>query len=273
MAKYVPKKVNQDVNVSPVHPLRDLMVLLGGIALIAALFVGATILFIRFAANQLSLENEIKYLSLGHYTKSFGDKDLIKDKSPWLSQLVDNLNHPFSDNGKIKLSSYVIQKNDINAFAAPGGRIFVTSGLIEKAESENELAFVICHEIGHHYNRDILKGMGTQAVVGLALSLLDVDTHVLDTAARLSLLKFSRDTETAADEFALNCLRRRYGHAQGPEDFFKRLIAEKSALENSGFSEFLSTHPVSQNRIDHLQAYARENAWPLNGQLTKIKNN
>jgi Zn-dependent protease with chaperone function len=152
----------------------------------------------------------------------------------------------------------------INAVALPGGHIVVFTGLLEKVGSENELAFVLAHEMGHYAHRDHLRGFG-RAFVFLTLSafLFGSDssiTSLLGHSLNMTALSFSRKQETYADEFALQTLNCAYGHASGGTDFFERIPREKDPGE---FGHYFASHPENRRRISHLRDITRKNGYRL----------
>ena len=114
-----------------------------------------------------------------------------------------------------------------NAMALPGGNIVVYTGLLDRVASENELAFVLAHELGHYAHRDHLRGMGRALVFAVIAGLLfgpDSGTgSLLAGALGLTELSFSRRQETRADAFAVAALHCAYGHVGGSTDFFDRI--------------------------------------------------
>jgi Zn-dependent protease with chaperone function len=145
---------------------------------------------------------------------------------------------------------YVVPDSDLNAYAFPGGHIALTSGLVELIDSEEALAFVIAHEIGHFEHRHMLKKMSRAVVFGFTKAVLfgqDPALGLLDRAEGLAGLGYSRRQEEQADEFALFCLNRTYGHVGGATTFFHEIENRDWALQ------LLQTHPLPRSRIDRLE--------------------
>ncbi len=167
----------------------------------------------------------------------------------------------------------VIEEPDPNALALPGGRILVTRGLLLNARSENELAFVLGHELGHFRNRDHLRSLGRGLVTGLLTSALGAATGLggsnpLGLAQGFAERGFGRSQERDADAFALGLVYALYGHVAGADDFFERLTADSSRRGVGRLGRWLSTHPLSQDRIASLQRLAQERGWRAEGKLT-----
>jgi Zn-dependent protease with chaperone function len=158
---------------------------------------------------------------------------------------------------------YVIDDpKQVNAFATPGGNLFVYTGLLMAADNEAELAGVWGHEAGHvvarHSARQMVDAMGLETVIGMALG--QNPNQVAELAATLAakgaLLSYSREDESAADEYGA-----RYASAAGYDPhglitFFQKL--QKMEGEVPAFSQYLSDHPLTADRITHLQQVIAE---------------
>ncbi len=163
----------------------------------------------------------------------------------------------------------VLDQSTPNAFALPGGRIVVTSGLLESVSSESELAFVLGHEIGHFKQRDHLRGLGGGLAIGMTLSVLNLAgaggaIDLLSGATGIAGRHFDRNQESGADQIGLELVWREYGHVSGATKFFDHLPQPSGKLEKQ-FQSYLSTHPVDANRIEALNTMADENGWRRDG--------
>ena len=144
-----------------------------------------------------------------------------------------------------------------NAFAAPGGHIVLLGGLIDAAETPDEVVGVLAHEMGHvigrHATRAILRQLGFE----MALTALfgDPSSAFLGQAATVFLhLSYSREAEAEADAMALEMLRASGIRADGLAAFFARLARDHG--EASAVMGFLSTHPPSEVRAQAARATA-----------------
>jgi Zn-dependent protease with chaperone function len=168
----------------------------------------------------------------------------------------------------------------VNAAALPGGHIVVFRGLLESVRSENELAFVMAHEMGHFADRDHLKGFG-RSLVFLTLWAVVFGGNgtvgeVLADGINLTELGFSRRQEAKADAYAIDLLNCAYGHVGGGTDFFKKMTGSK---DTRVFGHYFSSHPRNQERIDALNAIAGEKgygigplkAWPYRNTSQPIR--
>lgn len=147
-----------------------------------------------------------------------------------------------------------------NAFAVPGGYIYITRGLMAMMNSEAELAAVLAHELGHvnarHSMRKMSQLMLIQGglVVGSALSETVADLSGLATIGiQLLFLKFSRNDERQADQ--LGVLYSRAGKYNPAEmvDFFQTLKGVGDLSDGQSLPGFLSTHPMYSERIENTQ--------------------
>jgi predicted Zn-dependent protease len=146
-----------------------------------------------------------------------------------------------------------VPEDTVNALALPGDRIVIFKGLLAEAESENELAMVLGHELGHFANRDHLRGLTRQVMLSLVLSSMFGDVGSIGAIASNSIYaisnaQFSQSQEKQADEVGLKLLEQTYGHAAGATDFFRRSVEQ----DIPGMS-ILASHPPSKSRIDHIE--------------------
>lgn len=246
MSEYVPKPDLEGIN-SPekASPLKDIAILLTG-------FLGVvTILFfiLTFVSDwfftRLSLETEIKYLG------KIGD---IKGVIQKLPRELEDINRRFREDLGLPIQIGVICTKELNAFALPGGRIYLTSALLEELHTENGLMFVLGHEVGHVVNRDHVKGVGRQIVFSFLSSLMGItDLSGVSLMSQLVARSYSRDQEHAADKVGLQQVRKLYGHTWGSEEFFEALLRQQG-LTQSKWVSFASTHPASEDRINYIKS-------------------
>ncbi|NCF16391.1 MAG: M48 family metalloprotease, partial [Gammaproteobacteria bacterium] len=158
-----------------------------------------------------------------------------------------------------------------NAMALPGGLIIVTQGLLDQVESENELAFVLGHELGHFKNRDHLRALGRGIVLSLFFSVAtgnDV-SNLSIKVTDLALRGFSREQESEADEFGLALVYTHYGHVDEASRLFERWDEDDRSLFD--VVSYLSTHPATADRIVELEELALRENWPVEGSVTVLK--
>ena len=147
---------------------------------------------------------------------------------------------------------HVIKNDSINAFALPGGKVFINTGAILAAQSEADLAGLIGHEVAHAVLSHGYQRLATDGLLSM------VERAVpLGNLIRLASLDSNRDREKQPDILGTRAVAG-YGYAaDGLRDFFVTLN------EQSGSSqpEYLSTHPATANRINYLEALIQQNGY------------
>lgn len=258
--KYVPKEIEENVNVSSTHPLKEFFVLLGGaLGLLVVVYV-----VLGFAVDLVvhRLPAEVEEGLGAMYSGMYGGIEETEEGKR-LQELLESLTEEFPD-GRGHYSVHFVNSPVVNAMALPGGNIVVYSGLVEELESENELAFVLAHELGHFENRDHLRGLGRGLVlVVISATVLGHDNEVtrfLMSSLTNVEMKFSQRQELQADSFALDLLNRKYGHAAGSADFFARLSEKK---KRSRLSHYFATHPHPEDRVKALEKRMLEKGYTV----------
>ena len=173
------------------------------------------------------------------------------------NRLIEHLDkNPYTFTFSIK------NDEDINACAYPGGTVVVNKGLLDKASSDDEIAGVIAHEIGHVIHRDTLKrmahSMGVWAMLQFLLGISnpkDIENiaSALKLAGNLESLQYNRSQETAADLMGVKlCVESDY-RGDAIIAFFERLQKNPASSDNKIFA-ILSTHPMNEDRIKTIRA-------------------
>jgi beta-barrel assembly-enhancing protease len=183
-------------------------------------------------------------------------KNIITDSS--LQHRLELITAPLVnsvENKEFKFSFTIIEDETLNAFALPGGAVIIHSGLIQKAKSPEEVAGVLAHEISHvtrrHHVRGIIGNMGIFLVVrGILGDVAGISAELATAGATLGSLKYSRDFETEADESGWKLLNKSHIDPKGMIRFFEIMKAEHGDM---GMSDFLSTHPGTEERIRNLK--------------------
>lgn len=151
----------------------------------------------------------------------------------------------------------------LNAFATPGGYIYVYTGLIKYLDEEDHFAGVLAHEVAHADRRHSIRQLQRDYGIALLLSVaLGNDPGIVQQiaaqlAGSLTGLKFGRDAETEADNMSVDYLGGTdYYACDGAAGFFIKL--EQEAQQQVGIPEFLSTHPNPGNRVQNIQKMAAQ---------------
>jgi predicted Zn-dependent protease len=253
--KYTPREITENVNISPTHPLKECGRLIAGITamiILIYLLLGLAwdLLVARFPHR---LEEQLSR----YFTTQIADKERTPSELV-VQKLVDELAQHLSES-TYNFQVHIIESDTINALALPGGHIIIFSGLLKELESENELAMILAHEIGHYVLRHHLRAMGRGAVVAFISTMCFGSDHLIAQFMMNALLtidlKYSRQQEAAADVFALNLLNAHYHHVGGATDFFHKLEKEPTTPR---FLKFFLTHPFAQDRIQNIEKVSQE---------------
>ena len=180
----------------------------------------------------------------------------------YINVLGDSIARLTSRGEELEWHFYVVNSPEVNAFAVPGGYIYVNRGLIERARNLSELAGVLGHEIGHVVERHTIKQMqqqqGAQVGVTLGCVLLNVcGTEIaqagINVAGGALFAKFSRDDEAQADEVGIANVVRAGISPKGIPEMFQILLDERQS--NPGAVDlWFGTHPTEESRIADTQA-------------------
>ena len=189
-------------------------------------------------------------------------------KNEELNNTLDKMIQPLInsiDSQRYQFKFFILDEGSLNAFAIPGGYIFIHSGLLLKADSVEEALGVVAHELAHitqmHGMRKLIETAGVmivaQALVGDIGGLLGA---LASNAPLLLNQKFSRDLERDADDEGWEYIHKAHIDPRGMLTFFEKMQAEeKKAKANEdlakvdGLLEFFSTHPATQERIKVLK--------------------
>ena len=157
---------------------------------------------------------------------------------------------------------YVINAAEVNAFAVPGGFIYVNRGLIDRTQNLSQLAGVLGHEIGHvvrrHSVKQMEKAQGANIGVVLGCTLLNVcgsgaAQAAINIGGSALFAKFSRDDERQADEEGVKNVVRAGISPKGIPDMFRILLAEQKSNPGA-VAGWFATHPGEEERIAETEA-------------------
>lgn len=160
----------------------------------------------------------------------------------------------------------ILDTDEANAFAAPGGYIFVTRGTLRELENEAQLAAVLAHEVAHVARRHIIKAVQkanlTAAVTSSAADVMDVKgelfKNVTNFATDMVFKGLSREDEYEADRFGTEYAYRVGYQPSGLKEFLEHLQSTGAAKDRSGASQLFATHPKPSDRIKELDKVIRE---------------
>lgn len=234
--------------------------------LLGTILLGA--LFLVYAISGVIVSKCVQYIPQESERRLFSrlSEAFVPKENPAVTQeaqtLLDRMLR-VTPEIKIPIRISVITQSEANAAAFPGGLIVITDKLLNRAKSENEISMVIAHELGHFKLRHHLRGFGRGIVLlGLFIAFGGEPEaeNMLSPSTKLLDLSFSREDETAADEYALEVMNRTYGHVGGATDFFRETAKFELNLPGAKYS---STHPPSSERVKTLQQLIADRGYQM----------
>jgi predicted Zn-dependent protease len=182
---------------------------------------------------------------------------LVRDAA--VNQYVNQLGRSIARYGARQLpyTFYVVNAQQVNAFAVPGGHVYVNRGLVERTRNMSELAGVLAHEIAHVEERHGVEQMERMQGANLGLSLAyvllgrapsGVENAAINVGGGLWMARHSRGAENEADARAVPLLVRSGINPEGLPSFFNVLLAEQRRRP-SAVESWFSTHPTTSDRV------------------------
>lgn len=211
------------------------------------------------AACSISQREE---LELGRQYSAEINRQLPIVEDAAVNRYINLLGNQIASHGsrKIGYTFYVVNTDQVNAFALPGGYVYINRGLIEQTSNLSELAGVLAHEIAHVEERHSVEQIERvqRANLGGALAsillggggLAQAGINIVGTAI---LAGHSREAEREADEVAITLLVNSGIDPNGLVTFFKKLLDERQRRP-SAFEQWFSTHPLTEERIASTRA-------------------
>jgi predicted Zn-dependent protease len=152
----------------------------------------------------------------------------------------------------------LVESKDVNAFAVPGGPIYFYTGLMDLADSDDEVASVMGHEVTHTVKRHSAKQMSDANTKGLLASLVLGGSNrnaqtIAGLALQLQSLRYGRDDESQADEYGFKYLVQAGYNPDAMASFF----AKMGAQSKGGGAEWLSSHPLTNKRVENAKQRAQ----------------
>nr|WP_249157198.1 M48 family metallopeptidase [Bradyrhizobium diazoefficiens] len=150
-----------------------------------------------------------------------------------------------------------------NAFALPGGKVFVLKGLLDKAESPDELAGILAHELGHLKHYDSMRGLiyngGTSFLIGLLFGDVTGSSAVIFASRSVVEASYSREAETAADTFAIEVMHKL---GRSPKPAFELMFRITGKEGGSKLTTILASHPLTEDRLARMTREDRPVSGP-----------
>ncbi len=222
--------------------------------------------------TQFNLMSPASEISLGisaspQFLESYGGEIPSATITQYVAALGQRL-AAASERTDLPWSFSVVDSKTINAFALPGGKVFISRGLLAKLENEAQLAGVLGHEIGHvtaqHVGQQMSRGMVVQGLaIGLGIAGSKSNEQWLQTlgvgvqvGGTVYLLKYGRGQEIEADILGVRYMSRLGYDPQAQLQVMR--ILQQAAGNRPASLEFLSTHPLPQTRIKRLEEHLQE---------------
>lgn len=218
-------------------------------------------------AGLMSPQQELKIGGEEHQkvVKQFG---LYNDENlqNYLDDIGDKVSK-YTERSDVSYKFFLLDSPQVNAFALPGGYVYLTRGIMALAGSEAEFASVVGHEIAHitgrhsaeRYSRSVVTGLGAQ-IISIAVGEPGV-SNALGLGANLYLSSHSRRQESEADSLGIRYLSRSGYAPQAAQSFFKRMqlnqaLEQKKSKSKGGIPSYFSTHPQVHDRVTKTGAEA-----------------
>jgi len=269
--KYENPEIREGINTSEEPPLKEFSILLIG-AIVLVIVVSLTLsIGGSWLAGKIPYSAEAKIAALYDVSQHTDNKkypELIK----YLQQLADKISKTQKLPEDMKITIHYFDTETMNAFATLGGNVFMYRGLLKKLPNENTLVTLLGHEIAHVKYRHPIKSFGGGIAVAIAMTTISssADSQILGDTGLLSTLHFSREMESESDREAMNTLHSMYGHLNGGAELFRIFNTARQEMDSDEPSEFFSTHPQDDKRIESFSTITKQNGWQESGALTPL---
>ncbi|MCK1547064.1 M48 family metallopeptidase [Bradyrhizobium sp. 147] len=161
------------------------------------------------------------------------------------------------------MTAGVLPSSVPNAFALPGGKVFVLKGLLDKAESPDELAGILAHELGHLKHHDNMRGLiyngGTSFLIGLLFGDVTGSSAVIFASRSVVEASYSREAETGADTFAIDVMHALGRSPKPAAELMSRITGKEGG---SGLMTILASHPLTEDRLARMTKEDRPASGP-----------
>ena len=214
------------------------------------------------AFSDINIFTDAEELQFGQEYVAQHDRKVTFYTDPVVTGYINALGQSLvrhSKRSNIRYTFKVVNKKGVNAYAVPGGYIYVHLDLIRAAKNESELAAVLGHEIGHIVGRHSMKRLTQAYSIELLKQLvLDEDSSklkklVADVLAAGLLFRYSRDNEREADFYGVQNIYDAGIAPEGAATFFETMHALRRSTP-SALEQLLSTHPMPMERVTNVRA-------------------
>jgi predicted Zn-dependent protease len=214
------------------------------------------------ACSSVSQQQEVQ---IGQETAAQVNAQLPMLRDPQIDGYVNSLGRSIASRtsrADLDWKFAVVNTDVINAFALPGGFVYVNRGVLARASNESELAGVLAHEIEHVVQRHSVKQMEQAQQANVGVGLVCILTRVCENQAAQAAIqvggtayfaKNSREDEVQADEGGFQNMMRAGINPRGMLTFFQKLLAEEGSGGSGGLNAWFADHPGTQDRIADIQ--------------------
>ncbi|HJR62158.1 MAG TPA: M48 family metallopeptidase [Gemmatimonadaceae bacterium] len=225
-------------------------------------FVAGAAIIVAASACAVSTQQEVA-LGTDYSRQINAQLPIVSDPEVdrYINVLGDSIAR-LSDERQLDWHFFVVDSKEVNAFAVPGGFIYVNRGLIERAENMSMLAGVLGHEIAHVTERHSIQQMQKAQGANVGISLACILTRVCESQATGALInvaggavfaRFSREDESESDRKAVEYVVRAGIDPRGIPAMFEVLMRERQRRPE-GVEAWFTTHPLAEDRIENTRA-------------------
>lgn len=227
------------------------------VTLIVLLAMAGILLFGHFYAIPWCVNRVVDRLPLS-FDKELGTlaaQSIHETSDPVGNQLLSNFARQIKWDTQDTLTFCIVKSDIENAYALPGGRIVVYTGLLEKLHNSDQLAALLSHEVAHvtarHSVKKLCRDMSTTMLVSIAFGNASGATNTLyANASSLYSLTYSRQYEQEADIMGMETLRRNHISQLGMLGLMQAL---QQLDQQTNIPEFVRTHPLTENRLNYVR--------------------
>lgn len=216
---------------------------------------------------QISQDPNYKILPKSQYPQQYAYLEGMKD------QILNSGVVKYKELFPWKLT--ILDGEELNAFATPGGYIYIYTGLIKYLKNPDDLAGVLGHEIAHaderHSSKQLQRAYGIQLLLNVILGsdASQLAVIVAQLAGSGAILKFSRNAESDADQLSVEYLAHTDYACNGAASFFEKMNEEGKGAR---MPQFMSTHPNPANRVSAINKKAKQMGCDINKSTQRLTN-
>jgi Zn-dependent protease with chaperone function len=238
---YNAKLPDDSVNIPKENILLQATKLAFSLLIIVAVLYAFMVMLVNLIVANITPEQEKELLSYIAF-----DINISNEKSAYLTEIKDKLTACTDIPYDVEI--FVSSEEIANAYALPGGVIHITKGMLSELKTQNELAFIIGHELGHFKNKDHLKGLGHSLVLLSLALLIDDDYSILGHTLSAGGAKYSQSAELHSDKVGLELLNCAYGSVTDATKTFERM-----GEGHDDWEFFLASHPNFDTRVEKMK--------------------